>query len=95
MVQTVDQLFQRCNRKYRLRRGAFNTTMKTFRIPASPGDLLDDSNELALSVQRNTAVADLKTEEIQEFADGVALMVPASRDVVVTPVLARKYDCCF
>lgn len=49
--------------------------MKLFKIPASPVDLLGHSNELALSVQQNTAVAELKTEEIQEFADGVALMV--------------------
>lgn len=64
--------------------------MKLFKIPASPVDLLDDSNELALSVQQNTAVAELKTEEIQEFADGVALMVPSSRGVVKTSVCAHK-----
>lgn len=50
--------------------------MRAFKIPASPVDLLQVSDESALSVQQNTVIAELKPEEVQEFADGVALMVP-------------------
>ena len=49
--------------------------MRMFQIPASPVDLIHVSDESALSVQQNTAVAELKPEEVQEFADGVALVV--------------------
>ena len=49
--------------------------MTIFRIPAAPVDLLHVSDQSALSVQQNTAVAELKPEEVQEFADGLALMV--------------------
>ena len=45
--------------------------MNTFKIPASPQDLLVASDELALSVQQNTAVAELKPEDVQIFADGI------------------------
>lgn len=47
--------------------------MKKFKIPPSPLDLLTPSDELALSVQQNTAVAELKPEDVQLFADGIAL----------------------
>ena len=50
--------------------------MRVFNIPNSPVDLLNVSDESALSVQQNTVVAELKPEEVQEFADGVALMMP-------------------
>lgn len=46
--------------------------MKPFRIPASPLDLLHSSDELSLAVEQNTAVAELKTGDIQELADGTA-----------------------
>ena len=48
--------------------------MKTFKIPGSPLELLNASDESTLSVQQNTAVAELNPEEVQEFADGMALM---------------------
>ena len=44
-----------------------------FRIPASPADLLASDDEVTLTVVQNTAIAELKAEEIQEFADGISI----------------------
>ena len=81
-VQTVKKLFKFCfaNLLGALRDApalssleAFSlSSMRTFKIPASPDDLLYVSDDSALSVQQNTAVAELKPEEAQQFADGVA-----------------------
>lgn len=44
--------------------------MGTFRIPASPTELLDTASEVYLTVQSNVAVASLSVEDIQTLADG-------------------------
>ncbi len=48
--------------------------MRPFRIPASPAALLDESDELNLTVTENIAVAELGADAVQELAEGKAAM---------------------
>ena len=47
--------------------------MSVFRIPSLPADLVTKSDESALTVVQDIAIAGLKAEEVQEFAEGPAV----------------------
>ena len=46
--------------------------MRPFRIPESPTALLDEADELHLTVTENIAVAELGPDAVQELAEGKA-----------------------
>ncbi len=48
--------------------------MRPFRIPESPTALLDEADELHLTVTENIAVAELGADAVQELAEGKAAM---------------------
>jgi len=48
--------------------------MRPFRIPESPAALLDEADELNLTVTENIAVAELGADAVQELAEGKAAM---------------------
>lgn len=48
--------------------------MRPFRIPECPADLLDEADELNLTVTENIAVAELGAHAVQELAEGKAAM---------------------
>ena len=48
--------------------------MRPFRIPKSPAALLDEADELDLTVTENIAVAELGADAVQELAEGKAAM---------------------
>lgn len=62
--------------------------MAVFRIPSSPAELLTSSDESALTVVQDIAVAELKAEEIQEFAEGTATDLICKMDFSLTHVCA-------
>lgn len=70
-VAILESLLDRCARTHFSRSFWIQAYMNTFKIPASPLDLLIASDELTLSVQQDTAVAELKPEDVQIFADGI------------------------
>ncbi len=44
--------------------------MRPFRIPESPAALLDEADELNLTVTESIAVAELGADAVQELAEG-------------------------
>lgn len=48
--------------------------MRPFRIPESPAALLDEADELNLTVTENIAVAELGADAVQELAERKAAM---------------------
>lgn len=66
--------------------------MRPFRIPESPVALLDEADELNLTVTENIAVAELGADAVQELAEGKAAMPFSALSTLMIFAAAARND---